>query len=63
MIKGKAGEWYQDKCIGGYFNENGDLVVCVEFGTDADFDTHSVDVQNGAGFYDEFGNYVSFEKE
>ena len=27
MIKGKPGEWYSDGCIGGYFNENGNLEV------------------------------------
>lgn len=31
-----------------------------EPGTDADFDTHAVDVQNGYGYYDENGNYVSY---
>lgn len=63
MIKGKPGEWYQDDSIGGYFNENGDLVVCVEFGTDADFDTHSVEVQNGDGYYNEDGLFISFSKD
>lgn len=31
-----------------------------ETGTDADFDTHAVDVQNGYGYYDESGCYVSY---
>lgn len=31
-----------------------------ETGTDADFDTHAVDVQNGYGYYDENGCYVSY---
>lgn len=52
-MKGKTGEWYQDKHIGGYFNENGDLVVCEEYGwTDADTDAYFVEVQNGCGYYD-----------
>lgn len=25
MVNGKAGEWYQDQHIGGYFNEKGEL--------------------------------------
>lgn len=33
--------------------------IC-ETGTDADFDTHAVDVQNGYGYYDESGTYVSY---
>lgn len=63
MIKGKPGEWYRDDCIGGYFDENGNLVVCEEYGTDADSDKYAVEVQNGDGYYDEFGRYVSFLKE
>lgn len=64
MIKGIPGEWYQDNFIGGYFNQNGDLVVCEEYGfTDSDTDKYSVEVQNGNGFYNDFGKYVSFEKE
>lgn len=31
-----------------------------ETGTDADFDTHAVDVQNGYGYYNEAGDYVSY---
>ena len=62
MIKGKPGEWYQDDGIGGYFDENGKLVVCEEYGTDADFDRYSVEVQNGDGYYNEDGWYVSFSK-
>lgn len=29
-------------------------------GTDADFDRYAVQVQNGYGYYDESGNYVSY---
>lgn len=48
MVNGKAGEWYQDQHIGGYFNEKGELVVCEEYGlTDADTDKYAVEVQNG----------------
>lgn len=45
MVNGKAGEWYQDQHIGGYFNEKGELVVCEEYGlTDADTDKYAVEV-------------------
>lgn len=42
MSKGKPGEWYQDKYVGGYFNNQGSLVVCEEYGlSDEDVDRHS----------------------
>ena len=63
ILKGKPGEWYQNESYGGYFNDEGYLEVVVEFGTDADFDTHSVNVQNGYGYYDESGKYRSFGKD
>mgnify|MGYP000012302261 FL=1 len=31
-----------------------------EQGTDADFDSYAVQVQNGYGYYDESGKYVSY---
>ena len=58
--KGTPGEWYQDEQIGGYFDANGRLIVCEEYGTDADFDTHAVEVLNGDGYYDESGKYKSY---
>ena len=59
MTKGTPGTWYQDAYIGGYYNDNGDLVVCEEYGlSDADTDRYSVDVQNGNGYYDSDGKYV-----
>lgn len=61
MITGKPGEWYQDDCIGGYFAEDGHLVVCEEYGTDADFDRCAVEVQNGDGYYDAAGSFVRFQ--
>ena len=64
MKKGSAGEWFQDDYIGGYFDQNGDLVVCEEYGlTDADTDKYSVELQNGDGYYSEYGKYVSYGKE
>ena len=54
-IKGKPGEWYQNEHIGGYFDEDGNLEVCVEFGSDAAFDKYAVEVMNGDGYYDEDG--------
>ena len=64
MKKGSAGEWFQDDYIGGYFDQNGDLVVCEEYGlTDADTDKYAVEVMNGDGYYSEYGKYVSYGKE
>ena len=63
MSKYKYGEWYQDEHVGGFIDEKGVLHVCEEYGTDADFDTHSIDVQNGYGYYDEFGRYQSYHLE
>lgn len=61
MVKGIPGEWYQDNHVGGYFNENGLLVVCEEYGlSDYDTDKYSVNVQNGDGYYDSDGKYVSY---
>lgn len=64
MITGKPGEWYQDKHIGGYFNDKGLLVVCEEYGlSDADTDKFSFEVQNGDGYYDDNGKYRSYNKD
>lgn len=64
MITGKAGEWYKDEHVGGYFAEDGHLIVCEEYGlTDADCDSHAVEVQNGDGYYDEDGKYRSYGKD
>ena len=61
MIAGKAGEWFQNEYVGGYFDKNGELVVCEEYGlTDADVDSYAVEVQNGDGCYDNSGKYRSF---
>ena len=61
MMKGTPGEWFSNEYIGGYFDKNGELVVCEEYGL-ADFDTdkYAVEVQNNDGFYTEFGKYVQF---
>ena len=64
MIKGKAGKWYQDKYVGGYFAEDGNLIVCEEYGlTDADTDKYAIQVQNGDGYYDSEEHYRSYGKE
>lgn len=61
MITGKPGEYYCDEHVGGFFDEDGVLVVCEEFGlTDADTDKYSVEVQNGLGYYDDDGWYHSY---
>ena len=64
MIKGNPGEWYQNEHVGGYFNQDGDLVICEEYGlTDEDIDKYSVEIQNGEGYYSKSGKYVRFEKD
>ena len=61
MMKGRPGEWYEDANIAGYYDRNGDLVVCVEKSlTDADMDKYAVQVQNGDGYYDSNGRYRSY---
>ena len=51
MPKGKAGEWYEDDYVGGYFAEDGHLIVCEEYGlSDLETGMHSDDVQNGYGY-------------
>ena len=40
-------------------DDNGNIVGC---GNDADYDTHSTDVQNGLGYYDSDGFYLSFTR-
>lgn len=37
---------------------DGDRIV--GFGSDADYDSHADDVQNGNGYYDENGHYCSY---
>lgn len=60
----KVGEWYEDDFIGGFIREDGSIAVCFEKNlTDAEIDSHSVDVQNGDGYYDESGKYRSYGKE
>lgn len=64
MKKGAPGKWYQDKYLGGYFNQNGDLVVCEEYGlTDADTDKYAVLVQNGDGYYSSDGKFLKIAKK
>ena len=57
---GKPGEWYQDDYVGGYYDCNGNLIVCEEYGPDAYFDRHAIDVMNGNGYYDSDGHYVRY---
>lgn len=64
MMKGTPGEWYQNDYIGGYFNNDGNLVVCEEYGlTNADIDKYAVEVQNGDGYYDDDGYYHSYGRD
>jgi hypothetical protein len=62
-MKNKEYKWYQDESVGGYIDDSGRLIVCEEYGTDADFDTHAVDVANGNGYYNENGKYIAYSKE
>ena len=39
-----------------------DYCGCCDTGTDADFDRYAVEVQNGDGYYNEFGDYISYNK-
>lgn len=43
----------------GYIFINGSCVA--EPGTDADFDRYSTEVQNGEGYYNDSGKYVSYK--
>lgn len=64
MIKGKPGEWYQDDYVGGFFGADGYLIVYEEYGlSDADMDKYAVEVQNGEGYYNDNGKYVSYGKD
>ena len=59
---GKPGEWYQDDCIGGYYDENGNLIVVEIYdGTDEDFGRYSEAVMNGDGYYDSNGKFRYYE--
>lgn len=64
MQKGKAGEWYEDDHVGGYFAKDGNFIICEEYGlSDADTDSHAADVQNGYGYYDSSGTFIRYGKE
>ena len=54
-------EYYDDEQISGYYDENGHLVVCEEYGTDEELGRYSVEVQNDEGYYNENGKFVRFE--
>ena len=50
--------------VGGYYNNRGEFVVCVEYGlTDADMDKYASEVQNGFGYYNSDGRYISYNIE
>ena len=57
------GEWYQDDCVGGYYDDDGNFVVCEEYGSDADFGRYDVEVMNGDGYYDSSGRYVAYARK
>lgn len=54
-------EFYIVGNFGGYDDENGNFVVCEEYGlTDFDTDKYAVDVQNGEGFYNDDGFFCRY---
>lgn len=59
----KMNIYFSCKSHGGHISDDGTFIVDFENGSDADFDTHSVDVQNGEGYYIECGKYVSYHKD
>lgn len=56
-------EWYNKKHEECCLHCSGIVDCFGEPGTDADFDTYAVQVQNGEGYYDESGNYHSYHIE
>ena len=48
---------WNDGKFAGYYDEHGRKVVTHEFGSDESLDRHSVEVQNGAGYYDSDGTF------
>lgn len=59
-----SGEFIVIGDVGGYYDEHGKFIVCEEYGgTDLDFDTHAVDVQNGNGYYNSSGKYVPYSSD
>lgn len=46
---------------GNLWSSDGELLA--EVGTDADFDSHAVEVQNGDGYYDLDGHFVRYAVE
>ena len=60
-MKGNTGEWYQDDCVGGFYDKNGNLVVCEEYGiSDRDCGRYDDEVLNDNGYYNEDGLFVRF---
>lgn len=53
-------EFIVDGNVGGYYDDDGRFIVCEEYGTDADFDNHAVEVMNGDGYYDSNGRFVRY---
>ena len=59
--KSKAGYvfWEDDLLVA--YDKDGRPEVVGERGTDADFDNHAVEVQNGDGYYNEAGRFVRYK--
>ncbi len=57
---GKPGEWCEDDCIVGFYDENGRLVVVGEHGSDEDFGRYSEAIMNGDGYYDSNGKFIRY---
>lgn len=64
MVKGNVGDWYENEFIGGFIREDGTIDVCLEKNlTDADTDKYAIQVQNGEGYYNSQGKYISYRKD
>lgn len=57
----KIGEFVIIGNYGGYYDINGEFVICEEYGlTDEETDKYAIDIMNGNGYYDSNGKYRSF---
>lgn len=56
--KARAGKtWADDDGYAGHYDSEGREIVDFEPGTDRDFDTYAVQVQNDEGYYDDNGKF------
>ena len=56
-----SSEFVIDGNVGGYYDDSGRFIMCEEYcGSDADFGRYDVDIQNGNGYYNDDGYFVSY---